>query len=180
MGDAVLGLLTAELLYQRYPSSPEGELSQRRARVVRREGLEALARNLHLSRYLRVGAGAQKAGEHARSRVLADAYEAVVGAVFLDGGYDAVRRCFTDAVAGAIEAAGEPLDFKTQLQEACHRRGMPTPKYEVVSVEGPDHARQYHSRVWIGEHCCGEGRHTKKKSAEQECARQALARLKEA
>lgn len=176
VGDAVIGLLTAEILHDRLATAPEGVLTRRRARVVRRAALAEMARALGLGGHLRFGHG-QRRGKSPSESVLANAYEAVVGAVFVDGGYDAVRRCFGQAMERAIEAATEPIDFKTQLQELCHRRGTPPPRYRVTRVSGPDHARRYACEVDVGGEALGAGEAPSKKEAEQECARRALQRL---
>ena len=104
------------------------------------------------------------------SRILADAYEALAGAVYLDGGYDAAEQCFADHLAEAIAQTTQVLDFKTRLQETCHRLGLPHPRYDVVSIEGPDHARVFTCQVVIGDRVFGPGAGSSKKVAEQCCA----------
>jgi ribonuclease-3 len=175
LGDAVVGLLTAEILHDQLTAAPEGVLTRRRARVVRRAALADRARALDLGRFLRLGHGQQD--KPVGESVLANAYEALVGAVFVDGGYEAARRCFGRAMAEAIEAATDPIDFKTQLQELCHRRGAPPPSYRVVRVSGPDHARRYACEVVVSGAALGAGEAQNKKEAEQLCAQQALQRL---
>lgn len=177
IGDAVLDLLTAHLLFDTFKSAPEGELSRRRARVVRRDTLATLAEQWDLGKHIRLGAGQLRSGGGSSRRILADTFEALAGAVYLDGGYEAAAKCFSQRMSEAIDATHQPLDFKTRLQEACHRLGMPPPKYAVTSVEGPDHARQFTCEVRIGDACQGLGSGSSKKAAEQVCARQALANL---
>lgn len=176
LGDAVIGLLTAEILHARLVAAPEGVLTKRRARVVRRAALAEMARAIELGTHLRLGHG-HEPGEPPSESVLADAYEAIVGAVFVDGGYQAVRRCFGRAMEEAIEAATDPIDFKTLLQELCHRRETPPPRYRVVRVSGPDHARRYSCQVEIDGETLGAGEAPSKKEAEQRCARKALQQL---
>lgn len=176
VGDAVLDLLVAELLFATFPEAAEGELSRRRARVVRTSALAQLAQELRLSQHVRLGHGQFSAGAQS-PRLLAGAVEAVAGAVFLDGGFVAVQQCFAERFARAIAQAGAPLDFKTMLQESCHSLALVAPRYEVLEVRGPDHARTYHCCVWLGERRAGEGVAGSKKEAEQLCARQALAEL---
>ena len=175
LGDAVLGLLVASLLYDRPGQAGEGEMSKRRARVVRRQSLAALARELELGRFLRLGQGQRRSG--GTENILADAYEALVGAVFVDGGYEAVQRCFGPALHRALEAAADRIDFKTRLQELCHARGEGPPTYAVVRVEGPGHALRFRCEVRIGAAVVGEGEGSSKKRAEQACAEQALRML---
>ncbi|MBI3180406.1 MAG: ribonuclease III [Deltaproteobacteria bacterium] len=176
LGDGVVNLLAAKLVYEGFAAEPEGELSARRARVVSREGLAQLAREIDLGAHLRVGEG-QRAAGGASQNLLADAYEALVGAVFLDGGFEAAQRCFGPAMTRAIDSAGAAIDFKTQLQEACHRLDLPAPRYVVASTEGPAHARHYHCAVSVGEEIKSEGKGASKKAAEQACAQAALAML---
>ena len=177
LGDAVINLLAGRLLFFRLPGESEGELTRRRAQVVRREALADMAKGLDLPAHLRLGQG-QKATGGVTTRVLADAFEALAAAVYLDGGYDAVEQAFSRLLTDAIEAEVGPVDFKTQLQEECHKVGKPAPVYEVVQVTGPDHAREYSCRVLIDGACYGSGRASSKKVAEQSCAEQALAALK--
>ncbi len=173
LGDAVVDLLAAQLVFVRLSSEPEGELTRRRARVVRQDALADMADRLDLGVLLRTGQGQGEAGRS----MLADAFEALVGAVFLDGGYTAVERCFAPMVADAIERATDTIDFKTRVQELCHRLGRPPPRYQVVGVDGPDHARLYTCEILVDGELFGRGRGSSKKVAEQECARRALARL---
>lgn len=172
LGDAVVDLLVATELYRRDDMVSEGEMSRRRARVVRRESLAALARDLRLDDHLLVGEGQRRCG--ATDSILADAYEALVGAVFLDGGYDAAASCFLPVLKEAIAKAQSRIDYKTRLQELCHLRELKAPRYQVTDVQGPGHAREYTCEVAVGEHTVGPGLGTSKKAAEQHCARMAL------
>lgn len=177
LGDAVINLLAGRLLFFRLSDESEGELTRRRAQVVRREALADMAKGLDLPSHLRLGHG-QKSTGGVTTRVLADAFEALAAAVYLDGGYEAVATSFSKLLTDAIDAAVGPIDFKTQLQEECHKHGKPAPVYEVVQVSGPDHAREYSCRVLIDGSCYGSGQASSKKVAEQTCAEQALAKLK--
>ena len=177
LGDAVLDLVAARLLFDKLTAASEGELSRRRARVVRRETLAQMADEWRLANYLRLGEGQRRTGGGASRRILADTYESLAGAVYLDGGYDAVERCFAAQMSAAIERTNEPLDFKTRLQEACHRLELPAPEYVVVSISGPDHARIYTCDVMVQGTPRGRGDGSSKKTAEQICARQALMSL---
>jgi ribonuclease-3 len=177
LGDAVIDLLVAELLFSAFAADAEGALTARRARVVRWETLADLATELGLASALRLGQGESRTPAGDRRRILADAYEALVGAVFLDGGYAAVRQCFGEEMTKAIRRTNLPVDFKTLAQEACHRAGLPTPVYRVAAVEGPDHARQYTCELLVGDEILGRGRGSSKKVAEQQSAQEALGRL---
>jgi ribonuclease III len=176
LGDAVIDLLAARLLFSRFRDAPEGELTRRRARVVRRAALAAMARELALGDALRLGEGQKKSGI-APSRILADTFEAVVGAVFMDGGFGAVETCFAEKLGAAIERATDPVDFKTLLQEEGHRRDLGAPVYRVVDVSGPDHARRYTCELSVGGRSLAQAVASNKKTAEQECAKAALAAL---
>jgi ribonuclease III len=175
VGDAVLGLLASRLLYEHLQESNEGQLSRRRAEVVRTQGLARLARELGLADSLRLGQGQRRAA--VPNALLADAYEALAGAVFLDGGFDAVDRCFGRALLTAIEAASGERDSKTALQEWCQSHGMAPPTYEVVAVGGPEHARVFRCEVRVSDRLVGAGQGSSKKAAEQACAARALAAL---
>jgi ribonuclease-3 len=176
LGDAVIDLLVGRILFERLERANEGELSRRRAGVVRREGLAALARELELGPALRLGAGQKKVASLSDT-TLSDAYEAVAGAIFLDGGYESVERCLGPRLSAAIEAATGASDAKTALQEACQAKGLPLPTYEVLGVSGPDHARVYSCAVRVGERELGRGEGSSKKLAEQRCAESALSAL---
>lgn len=172
LGDAVLGLLVAAILFNDPADLGEGEMSRRRARVVRQSALAALARDLKLGDYVRLGVGQQRTGK--TESILADAYEAVIGAVFIDGGFEAVIRCFEAPLKRALDAAQQRVDFKTRLQEVCHRTGLPIPEYSVLEVEGPDHAKRFSCEVKVGDRVFGPGEGRTKKAAEQVCARRAV------
>lgn len=178
VGDAVLGLVVAKLLFTRDTSAAEGELSRRRARVVRWETLATIGIKLDLGRFALLGEGQRKSGGISR-RIIADIYEAIVGAVFLDGGYKAAEKCFSGHMIDAIDQSREHYDYKTHLQEACHRRGLSAPNYVIMAIEGPDHARQFTCEVLISGRPHGRGIASSKKTAEQVCARLALQMLNE-
>lgn len=175
LGDAVIGLLASRLLYERMPDGDEGALSRRRSQMVRCEALAARARELDLGAHLRVGQS-QKEGTHTDS-TLADAFEALAAAVFLDGGWDAAQRHMAPVLMRALDNATGASDNKTALQEVCHAHGLAQPQYVVVATEGPAHARSYACEVRIGDRVCGQGRGSSKKVAEQACAAVALASL---
>lgn len=178
LGDAVLGLCVSELLMDRFPEAREGELSLMRASLVNTEALATFARAASLGSALRLGRGADAAGEREQNNVLADAVEALVGAVYLDQGLEAARKLGRSIVGEPFErmASGPPLgrDPKSELQERVQARGGSSPKYRVVEAIGPDHSREFVVAVDVDGEVLGEGRGRSKKRAEQEAARSAL------
>lgn len=144
LGDRVLGLVVAELLWRRFPDEAEGELTRRHAGLVRREALVDVARAIELGRYVIVSAGEAQAGARDNSSVLADACEAVIAALYLDGGLEVARRFVQRHWEPRIQAAvAPPRDAKTALQEWAQGRGQGLPVYETVSIQGPAHKRVF-------------------------------------
>ncbi len=180
LGDAVLGLVIADHLFGVESAMPEGDLAMARAAVVSTEALAQVATGLGLGRYLRLGKGEDATGGRAKRSILADAMEAVIGAVYLDGGLDGARRLLlplvADRLAGAVAGPGE-TDHKTRLQEASARRYGQVPRYEV-SGSGPDHDRRFAAVVRIGGAQRGHGVGKSKKEAEQAAAREAWRSLR--
>ena len=146
LGDAVLGFLVAEALWRRFPQATEGELSRLRAQLVNREALAQVAQDLEIGQYLRLGTGELRSGGHARESILADAVEAVLAALYLDGGLEVVRRV-VDRLLGERLAALSPetqrKDAKTRLQEYLQARRLRLPTYEVIEATGEDHAQTF-------------------------------------
>lgn len=180
LGDAVLGVVVADLLYRRYPQAPEGDLSRMRAALVCAPTLARVARRLGLGEFLRLGHGEEGSGGRDRTSVLAGAMEAVIGAVYLQHGLDAARRLVERAFTAEFELAarGELVeDFKTALQEWSQRWLSTEPAYRVVAQEGPDHAPVYTVEVLLSGRVAGSGRGRSKKEAEQAAAEEALRRL---
>ena len=180
LGDAVLQLLVSAWLFQRFPDWSEGRLTEVRTALIRRERLAAWAEELELGRWLRLGRGEAESGGRIRPSVLADAFEAVVGALYLDGGLAAVEpllnRLLSEAVAGALQDL-EWQDPKGQLQHWSQSVRGKTPIYRVVAVEGPPHAARFTVQVLIGDEVVGEGQGSSKREATREAARDALRRL---
>jgi len=178
LGDAVLGLLVGELLMLRSPAAKEGELSLMRSQLVNTEALAAWARSVDLGPALRLGRGADVAGERDRDNVLADAVEALVGAVYLDQGLTAAQKLAEAIVAAPLSRLEkEPVvgrDPKSELQERVQAQGGTSPRYRVVATEGPDHRRAFVVAVEIAGEIAGEGRGRSKKLAEQAAARAAI------
>ena len=179
LGDAVLGLVVADLVFQSYPDLAEGELAILRASVVNTSALADIARAIGLGDLILLGRGEVTTGGRDKASVLADSLEALVGAAYLERGLSAVanalRPLFEEAVADVVEA-GEHLDAKGALQEVAVRDGGARPSYEVRS-SGPDHDKRFDAQVSLAGVVRGEGRGRSKKEAEQNAAREALATL---
>lgn len=172
LGDAVLDLTVGHMLMERFPKLREGQLSVTRSQVVSEKGLSALARQLDLGAWLLLGKGEERSGGRHKASILADALEAVIAAVYLDGGFPAawalVARLFADSIA-SVEETGF-YDFKTRLQELAQARLKATPVYRVVATSGPDHAKTFQVAVEIAGHEWGRGQGASKKRAEQYAA----------
>jgi ribonuclease-3 len=180
LGDAVLSFIISELLMNVCPDSTEGDLSRFRAAVVSEPALAAIAREIGLGDYLRLGKGEDQSGGRNKDSLLADCLEALIAAVYLDTGKDAaeslVIRVF-EAVIMKTCTAGKSLDYKTKLQEFCQERIKQLPEYRIVSETGPDHQKQFEVEVWINYRLTGRGTGKSKKEAEQGAAREALEKL---
>ncbi|MDE2018681.1 MAG: ribonuclease III, partial [Hyphomicrobiales bacterium] len=177
LGDRVLGLAVAAALHAEFPDAPEGELSLRLARLVRKETCAEVALGWDVGPALKLGAGEARAGGRRKTAILADACEALIGAVFVDAGFEAARRvtlaAFGPRLHGADAAARDP---KTALQEWAQARGLPAPRYSEADRSGPAHAPRFVVRVDVegAEPAFGEA--ANKRAAEQAAARAALTR----
>jgi ribonuclease III len=179
LGDAILGAIVTDLIFQSYPELAEGEMARLRASVVNTIALADIARSLGLGSHIRLGKGEESSGGRDKSSLLADTFEALVGAVYLDRGLDAVAETLVPIFSEQLRevvASGGGHDPKTALQELVVRMGNGRPSYRVGS-SGPDHAKSFNARVYIGEQPAGEGAGRSKKEAEQNAARDALVRL---
>ncbi|KFG68440.1 ribonuclease III [Microvirga sp. BSC39] len=177
LGDRVLGLAIADLLYRTFPGAPEGELSRRLAELVRRESCAEIAIAWDVGPYLKLGAGEAHAGERRNQTILADVCEAIIGAVFMDGGYEAARGVIERAFQPLLEAPRRPLrDPKSALQEWAQGRGLPPPTYTIVEQTGPDHAPKFRVMVKVKGAETEFGLGTSKRIAEQAAARSLLLR----
>jgi ribonuclease-3 len=176
LGDAVLDLIVSEALVERDPEATEGALSKMRARLVSEAALAQAARRLGLGRFLRLGRGEELSGGRDKSSLLADAFEAVVAAVYRDGGYNAARRSVLAALAPELtqESTSGGVDYKTRFQEYCQQRFGQLPVYRVVRESGPDHRKVFQVELTINGQPCGDGSGKSKKEAEQQAARKAL------
>lgn len=181
LGDAVLDLLASEYLLNRFPGWSEGQLSRSRAYLVNAQALVEAARRLSIGKFLRLGRGEEKTGGREKAAIVADALEAIVGAVFLDSGLDAARDLLRSVLFEfALEGGGSHIadsDRKSALQEFLQGRGMPPAEYRLAREEGPDHQKLFHIEVWSLGECLASGNGTTKKEAEQKAAGAALERL---
>ncbi|MFH0914618.1 MAG: ribonuclease III [Chloroflexota bacterium] len=180
LGDAVLGLIIAEKLYQDFPALSEGEMTKLRAALVRRETLAMVAETLELGAYLYLGRGEEAGGGRHNTANLAATLEAVVAAVFLDRGMETARGLVLRLFGPEIEktmSQGARLDYKSALQEAIQARYQQTPHYSLLEVTGPDHDRRFTVAVMLGSRVLGKGAGRNKRAAETEAARVALEEL---
>jgi ribonuclease-3 len=182
LGDSVIEVVVSHLLMTRFPHLTEGGLSKTRAEFVKEDTLAALAREIRLGDALRLGRGEEETGGRGKDSILAGGFEALMAAVYLDGGYGEVFRVieglFTPRLA-AIKEEVEDKDFKTRLQEYTQRNLNDTPLYTVAREEGPDHAKTFEVVISINGKPYGRGRGRSKKEAEQKAAEEALRSLQE-
>ena len=183
LGDSILNGVIARQLFERFPDVPEGDLSRLRANLVRQDSLHQLALTLSLGRFLRLGEGELKSGGAQRPSILADALEALFGAVWMDAGFDAasdvIVRLYADMLTAIIP--GQPIkDAKTRLQEYLQGRRLPLPKYSLTATEGEAHVQQFRMACDIDSlHIRTEGRGGSRRAAEQMAAERALERLQQ-
>lgn len=172
LGDAVLGWVVADLVFRNYADLAEGALTDLRKSVVNANALAAVANDLELGEYLLLGRGEDAAGGRRKTSILSDAMEAVLGAVYLDGGrdaaFEAVERLFEPRLDAAVDSLHR-LDYKSALQELLAREGRPGPDYKVTST-GPDHDKTFTAKVLVAKQLLGRGEGRSKKSAEQAAA----------
>jgi ribonuclease-3 len=177
LGDHVLGLVISDMLYRAFPKADEGELSRRLADLVRKETCTDIARSIDLGTAIRVGSSEANAGARTRPAILADVCEAVVGAVYLDGGYKAAEQLVERLWEVRLRATAQPLrDPKTVLQEWAQGRGLPTPAYREIARSGPDHNPEFRVAVQLPAFAPAEGLGRSKRAAEQAAAAAMLAR----
>ncbi|MDP1793587.1 MAG: ribonuclease III [Acidimicrobiales bacterium] len=175
LGDSVLGLVVTDFIYRTYPTLPEGELAKVRSSVVNAQALAEAAVELDLGAAIHLGKGEAASGGREKPSILSDAFEAVIGAIYMDAGWPAARDFVMRMLGGLIEeAAAGPggQDYKTRLQELAAQHYPDLPRY-VVEDDGPDHAKTFHAAVFIGPDQKGDGNGRSKKQAEQAAARAA-------
>lgn len=176
LGDAVLGLIAGEWLYREHPDLPEGDLSKLKAYLVSAPALARLSTELAIAQALRVGVGEERSGGRGKRSLLADTTEAVIGALYLDGGLAAARRALEPLLEGELadHAGVFDADTKTRLQEEVQARGWELPEYRLVAEVGPDHDKRFTVECWIQDLAAGTGVGRSKKRAEQRAAAEAL------
>jgi ribonuclease III len=172
LGDSVLGVIVTDHLYYKHPDLPEGDLAKMRAACVSQRALADVARSIGLGECILLGRGEISTGGADKDSILCDAFEAIVGAVYIAHGIEASRAFVLRLLGPSLITAaglGAGLDWKTSLQEACAERGLGTPRY-VVAGDGPDHARTFVATVFVEDQPAGTGAGSAKKYAEQEAA----------
>lgn len=182
LGDAVLNFLSGEFLFKRYPNKPEGELSALRSALVDEKQLGQFAQELGMGRMLRLGKGAEREGGRQNANLLSSAFEAVIGAYFLDAESDIVPvRAYVEplfaAVVEQLAHSAASINYKSRFQEWALATLGANPKYVIVNQAGPDHNREFTAAVWVLDQRYGEGKGRRKQDAEKEAARDALRTL---
>ena len=179
LGDSVLGFVTAEYLFSEYKNRPEGELTKLRAAVVCEKSLFKFSEQINLGKYILLGRGEDSTGGRNRPSVVSDALEAVVAAIYLDGGIEAVRPYILSFIKDAVKREASFKDNKSLLQEEIQKVKGNTLTYEEVGEEGPDHDKTFVFRVLLNGQVIGEGKGKSKKEAEQNAAGTALIKLQD-
>lgn len=178
LGDAVLQLCVSDLLMKHFPDFTEGQLSKTRAALVNEQSLAALGRRFGLGNHLLLGKGEEASGGRGKTSLIADAFEAIIAAVYLDGGYSQASRLIDDLFAEMIstgkEGAPPYRDYKSTLQELCQSRFHETPKYQLLNEYGPDHDKTFEVELAVVESVKETGTGKSRKEAEQQAARKAL------
>lgn len=180
LGDAVLEIISSEYLYQHFPDLPEGELTKMRASLVCEPTLAYCTKDLHLGDYLLLGRGEDHTGGRKRSSILSDALEAVIGAIYLDGGFASAKEFILKFILTDIAHKQLFYDSKTILQETVQGQNLGAMNYKLIGESGPDHDKVFRVELWIGDKRTSIGEGHTKKAAEQEAAYHALIQLKSA
>lgn len=180
LGDSVLGLIISEYLFSHYSNLEEGQLTKIRAKIVCEASLGEASRNLKLGEYMLFGRGEELTGGRERTSILSDAFEALIAAIFLDGGMVCARNFVLKSLEAVIEDAVQGklfIDYKTRLQEVIQVQKGNRIKYDIVKEEGPDHAKIFYTEVRLNDMIIGVGSGHSKKESEQEAAKEGLKRL---
>lgn len=179
LGDAVLEIQVSDYLYHHYPNLPEGRLTRLRSAIVREESLSKFAKECHFDHYIMLGKGEENSGGRDRVALLCDLFEAFLGALYLDQGYDVALRFIQTVVFPKIEAGvfTREMDHKTRLQEVLQKSGDVTIDYRLVNEEGPAHERIFTIDVYADDRLIGSGQGKSKKLAEQDAAEKALIKI---
>ena len=175
LGDSLLGMTVALLIYNRKPKLSEGQMTKLRAELVCERSLAALAVELNLGAYLLLGRGEENGGGRSRPSILSDAFEAVIAAIYLDGGYEPIKQLITALLTSRIDSPEENYtDYKTRLQEIVQCKSGQSLTYELSGEKGPDHAKCFTVNVKLNDNIIGTGTGKSKKNAEQEAAKAAV------
>jgi ribonuclease-3 len=181
LGDAVLNIITSEYIYGRYPELSEGEMTKTRASIVCEASLVKYAKKIMLGDYLFLGKGEENSGGRNRASILSDAFEALIGAIYLDGGFKETRNFLfgvMNDILGDFRGNAAFVDYKTQFQELVQKKSDQGISYEVLYEKGPDHNKVFGVQVLVGNKVLGVGKGHSKKEAEQSAARNALDKIK--
>ena len=174
LGDSVLGVITAEYFYHHLNHLPEGEMTKKRAACACEKSLHGFAKEINLGKYIYLGRGEERTGGRGRASILADAFEAVIAAIYLDGGLENARKFVLDFVKKAAQEQLSFVDYKTVLQEIIQKNPDEHLSYAVVAESGPDHDKRFEVEVYLNSNAIGYGKGKSKKIAEQQAAKQAL------
>jgi ribonuclease-3 len=181
LGDSVLSLVVSDYIYEKYPYYPEGELTKLRATIVCESSLAFVARKINLGEYLLLGKGEEGTGGRERESILADAFEALIGAIYLDGGLEYAAKhiinIFEKEISMAVDDGELFIDYKTKLQEIMQKTTKSKIEYKIEKEEGPDHNKIFYMNIIVDNTTFGEGSGKSKKEAEQAAAKSALNRM---
>jgi ribonuclease-3 len=180
LGDAVLELVVTEFLYAKFPEKPEGELTTLRSALVKGEHLAVIGSELGIGQYLKLSKGEARSGGAKKPYLLANVFEALIGAIYLDAGYRKSHAFIKQYLIPNLEkiiAAGAHIDAKSEFQELAQARLALTPHYEVLSESGPDHAKVFEMGAYVGSQLFGKGKGNSKQTAEQAAAEEALKKV---
>jgi len=180
LGDAVLEFFISRCIYEKYPELPEGELTKLRAAIVCEGSLAKKAVEVHLGEFLLLGKGEEITGGRQRESILADAFEAVIGAVLMDGGIECVEKYVMGLMTGVVESVRSNfmlMDYKTRLQEEVQKHGKESVTYAIIKESGPDHGKTFTAEVYHVGKTLGSGSGKTKKEAEQNAAKNALSKM---
>lgn len=180
LGDSVLSIIISDYIYRRFMDLDEGDLTKIRASIVCEDSLAIAAKKIDLGSSLYLGKGEERTGGRKRKSILADAFEAVIGAIYLDGGIEEARKFIRETLASIIEDGIQGRlnrDYKTEFQEYVQRNGEVLIRYEIIDQTGPDHCKEFEAAVFVEETLCGQGVGSSKKEAEQEAAQDALEKI---
>ena len=174
LGDAILGCVVAKVLYETFPDSTEGELSKLRSAIVSRANFARYAQVLKIDKQILLGKGEENTGGRDRNSNLAGTFEAIIGAIYIDGGYSKSFSIISKLVKNSLKDEDIFADYKTKLQEVVQKKFHQVPKYKIIKEEGPPHDKKFHVQVKIASDIVGNGMGRNKKEAEQAAAREAL------